>query len=47
MVKKDYTEVIKKIDMVASKIYDDFTKTEIPSLQLPTRTKANITFDEK
>ena len=47
MIKKDYTEVIKKIDMVASKVYEDFIKTEIPSLQLPTRTKTNIKFDEK
>jgi len=30
MVKKDYTEVIKKIDLVAAKIYDDLQKTDIP-----------------
>jgi len=47
MVNKDYSDVIKKIDLVASKIYDDFQKTEIPSLTLPTRTKSNIKFDEK
>jgi len=33
--------------MVASKIYADFEKANIPSLQLPTRTKANIKFDDK
>ncbi len=47
MTKKDYTDVVKKIDTVASKVYEDFIKTEIPSLQLPTRTKANIRFNEK
>lgn len=47
MVKKDYSDVINKIDMIALKIYNDFQKTEIPSLDLPTRTKANIKFDEK
>jgi len=46
-MKKDYSEVINKIDSVASKIYDDFEKIEIPSLNLPTRTKANIKFDDK
>ncbi|MCK5030573.1 MAG: DNA topoisomerase VI, partial [Thermoplasmatales archaeon] len=47
MTKKDYTNVISKIDLVASKIYDDFEKADIPYLQLPTRTKANIKFDDK
>ena len=47
MTKKDYTNVISKIDMIASKIYDDFEKADIPYLQLPTRTKANIKFDDK
>jgi len=47
MRKKDYNNVISKIDMVASKIYGDFEKANIPSLQLPTRTKANIKFDDK
>jgi len=47
LVKKDYTEVINKIDLVAAKIYDDFQKTDIPYLTLPTRTKANIKFNEK
>jgi len=47
LVKKDYTEVIKKIDLVAAKIYQDFQKTDIPYLTLPTRTKANIKFDDK
>jgi DNA topoisomerase-6 subunit A len=44
---KDYSKVISQINAVANKIYDDFQKTNIPSLSLPTRTKANITFDEK
>ncbi len=47
MTKKDYTNVISKIDLIASKIYDDFEKAHIPYLQLPTRTKANIKFDDK
>jgi len=47
MTKKDYTNVINKIDLVASKIYADFEKADIPYLQLPTRTKANIKFDDK
>ena len=42
MVNKDYSNVIKNIDVIAQKIYDDFEKAEIPNLQLPTRTKANI-----
>ena len=46
-MKKDYSKVISQIDTVANKIYDDFKKTNIPSISLPTRTKANITFDEK
>ncbi len=44
---KDYSDVIKKIDNIANKVYDDFEKTKIPSLKLPTRTKSNIDFDEK
>ena len=47
MTKKDYTNVISKIDLIASKIYDDLEKADIPYLQLPTRTKANIKFDDK
>ena len=44
---KDYSNVISKIDAIAAKIYDDFQKTEIPYVNLPTRTKSNIRFDEK
>ncbi len=44
---KDYSNVIKKIDSIASKIYDDLQKPEIPYLNLPTRSKSNIQFDEK
>ena len=44
---KDFSEVIKKIDMIASKVYTDLEKSEIPHLNLPTRTKTNIRFDEK
>ena len=36
---KDYTNVIKKIDSIASKIYNDLQKPEIPTLRLPTRSK--------
>ena len=44
---KDYSNVISKIDSVASKIYNDLQNTEIPFLQLPTRAKSNIKFDDK
>ncbi len=44
---KDYSEVIKKIDTIASKLHSDLQNANIPSLQLPTRTKSNITFDTK
>ena len=44
---RDFTEVIKKIDSIASKVYGDLKSSEIPNLKLPTRTKANIQFDEK
>ncbi len=47
VMRKDYTDVVKKIDSVASKIYDDLEKTEIPYIQLPTRSKSNIEFNEK
>jgi len=47
MTEKDYSGVIKKIDSLAEKIYNDFEKTEIPNIDIPTRTKANIRFDEK
>ena len=47
MMEKDYSGVISKIDIVAEKIYEDFNKIKIPSLNLPTRTKANIKFDDK
>jgi DNA topoisomerase-6 subunit A len=44
---RDFTKVIEKIDSVASKVYDDLTNSEIPYLQLPSRTKSNIEFDKK
>src|SRR4030042_4658121 len=47
MIDKDYTDVINRIDLIASKIYDDLQKTNIPFLKLSTRTKSNIRFDEK
>lgn len=46
-MKKDYSHVIEKIDGIAEKIYTDLNRTDIPYLNLPTRTKANIYFDEK
>lgn len=46
-MKKDYTNVIKKIDGIAYKVYEDFQKHNIPYIELPTRTKSNIDFDEK
>jgi len=44
---RDYTNVINKIDLIASKVYGDLEKAEIPNIKLPTRTKANIKFDQK
>ena len=44
---KDYSNVINKIDLIAEKVYNDFKKSEIPSLELPTRSKSNIRFDDK
>ena len=44
---KDYSNVITKINAIAEKIYNDFQKTEIPFVNLPTRTKSNIIFNEK
>ena len=46
-MKKDYTDVIRKIDGIASKVYEDFEKHQIPNIEFPTRTKSNIDFDEK
>jgi DNA topoisomerase VI subunit A len=46
-MKKDYTPVLNKIDSLAEKIYMDLNKQDIPYLNLPTRTKSNIYFDEK
>ena len=42
---RDYSKVISKLDLIASKVYTDLDHAEIPALQLPTRTKANIQFD--
>ena len=42
---RDYSKVISKLDIIASKVYTDLDHAEIPALQLPTRTKANIRFD--
>lgn len=46
MTARDYTNVIKKIDSIAEKVYSDLEKADIPALQLSTRTKANIRFDD-
>ena len=47
MVDKNYSDVINRIDLIASKIYDDLQKTNIPFLKLSTRTKSNIKFNDK
>ena len=44
---RDYTNIISKIDLIASKVYDDLQKSDIPFLQLSTRSKSNIQFDQK
>ena len=46
-MKKDYAQVIEKIDRIAEKVYDDFQEFIIPTIDLPKRTKSNIHFDEK
>jgi len=46
-MKKDYSQVIEKIDTIAEKVYYDLYKQDIPFLNLPTRSKSNIYFDEK
>lgn len=46
MTERDYSEVVKKIDNIAQKIYKDFEKTQIPSIDVSTRTKSNIKFDD-
>ncbi|MBN1859900.1 MAG: DNA topoisomerase IV subunit A [Candidatus Thermoplasmatota archaeon] len=43
---RDYSGVISKIDLIAAKVYADLEKAEIPALQLSTRTKSNIKFDD-
>jgi len=43
---RDYSGVISKIDSIAAKVYADLEQAEIPALQLSTRTKANIRFDD-
>jgi len=44
---KDYSHVIKKIDEIAEKVYADFERSKIPFIEIPTRTKSNIDFNEK
>jgi DNA topoisomerase-6 subunit A len=44
---KDVKEVITRIDSIAEKVYNDLNKNNIPSVALPSRTKANIRFHEK
>jgi len=44
---RDYSKVIDKIDGIAEKVYSDLVKTDIPFVNLPARTKANIRFDDK
>jgi len=46
-MKKKYQKVIKEIDHIAEKIHADLENTTIPFLNLPTRTKTNILFDER
>jgi DNA topoisomerase-6 subunit A len=44
---KDFKEIIAKVDSIAEKVYTDLATSEIPTIQLPTRTKANIEFNQK
>ena len=44
-MQRDFSKVIKKIDKIASKVYNDLENSDIPYLQLHTRTKSNIRFD--
>ena len=47
LTKKDYTQVVEKIDQIAEKVYHDFEQFMVPTIDLPKRTKSNIHFDEK
>ncbi len=40
-------QVIERIDKIAPGVYTNLIQAEIPHLELPTRTKANIKFDDK
>jgi len=40
-------ETIKKLEGIASDVYEKLVKTQIPSVSLPVRTKSNIVFSEE
>lgn len=44
---KAVLDAAKGLDGVADEIYRDLAKKEIPAMSIPTRTKANIEFDER
>jgi DNA topoisomerase VI subunit A len=45
-MKEKHKQVMEQIDSLAEKIYYDLEKTRIPALNLPTRSKSNIMFDD-
>jgi DNA topoisomerase-6 subunit A len=45
-MKNKYKQVTEQIDLLAEKIYNDLESTTIPYLNLPTRAKSNIYFDD-
>ena len=45
--KKQEAKVVKNLETIASKVYEDFKKVRIPNYGIPTRTKSNIVFHEK
>jgi len=46
-MKQKHKQVVEQIDSIADKIYNDLEKTKIPALNLPTRSKSNIMFDDR
>ncbi|KAA0005790.1 MAG: DNA topoisomerase IV subunit A [Thermoplasmata archaeon] len=40
-------DALKELRKIAEKIYDDLANARVPSLQLPSRTKSNIRFDDR
>jgi DNA topoisomerase-6 subunit A len=46
-MKQKHKQVMEQIDSIAESIYNDLENTKIPVLNLPTRSKSNILFDDR